>query len=494
MTCPILGLTCILTKKLLVKRFKIPHIFIFLFWIIVSCSLLTYIIPSGSFEREQKDYGEITQTVIVPDSYSEIPKNYSLQAALLEESVEGKSSPVSVLGTLSAIPKGLADSAVLVFYLFIIGSVFTVVQHTGAINAFLFALIAKFKNKPKLLLFLVYMAVFSASSFMGILGESIALIPVFLFLSKSLGYDRMFGFALISVPLFLGWSSGVTNPFTVQIAQIIAELPIGSGIGFRFFIYLVYAGVGFYFIIRYGNRIKKNPSVSLMKDDEFNLTQFGSFEKEKLERRHSYILLFFVLSYAAILLAVQSIGWGLIEMTGCFIGMLIVIAIIARMSGDELMNAFTTGLKIMIVPALVVGIARGISVVLEEGMIIDTILYHSSEALLTIPKVFAAEGMLFFQTLLNFFIPSASGQALVSMPLMTPLSDILGISRQIAVLAYLLGDGLSNLIIPTNGILMAMIGMAGVSYQNWLKFIFSLFIFVMILALIFIAVAVFIGY
>jgi uncharacterized ion transporter superfamily protein YfcC len=477
-----------------VKRFKIPHIFIFLFWIIVSCSLLTYIIPSGSFEREQKDYGEITQTVIVPDSYSEIPKNYSLQAALLEESVEGKSSPVSVLGTLSAIPKGLADSAVLVFYLFIIGSVFTVVQHTGAINAFLFALIAKFKNKPKLLLFLVYMAVFSASSFMGILGESIALIPVFLFLSKSLGYDRMFGFALISVPLFLGWSSGVTNPFTVQIAQIIAELPIGSGIGFRFFIYVVYAVVGFYFIIRYGNRIKKNPSVSLMKDDEFNLKEFGSFEKEKLERKHIYILLFFVLSYAAILLAVQSIGWGLIEMTGCFIGMLIVIAIIARMSGDELMNAFTTGLKIMIVPALVVGIARGISVVLEEGMIIDTILYHSSEALLTIPKVFAAEGMLFFQTLLNFFIPSASGQALVSMPLMTPLSDILGISRQIAVLAYLLGDGLSNLIIPTNGILMAMIGMAGVSYQNWLKFIFSLFIFVMILALIFIAVAVFIGY
>lgn len=476
------------------KRFKIPHIFIFLFWIIVSCSLLTYIIPSGAFEREQKDYGEITQTVIVPNSYTEIPKNYSLQAALLEESVEGKSSPVSVLGTLSAIPKGLADSAVLVFYLFIIGSVFTVVQYTGAINAFLFALIAKFKNKPKLLLFLVYMAVFSASSFMGILGESIALIPVFLFLSKSLGYDRIFGFALIGVPLFLGWSSGVTNPFTVQIAQIIAELPIGSGIGFRFFIYLVYAMVGFYFIIRYGNRIKKNPSVSLMKDDEFNLTEFGSFEKENLERKHIYILLFFVLSYAAILLAVQLIGWGLIEMTGCFIGMLIVIAMIAGMSGDELMKAFTKGLKIMMVPALVVGIARGISVVLEEGMIIDTILYHSSEALLTIPKVFAAEGMLFFQTLLNFFIPSASGQALVSMPLMTPLSDILGISRQIAVLAYLLGDGLSNLVIPTNGILMAMIGMAGVPYQKWLKFIFRLFIFAMILAMIFIAIAVIIGY
>jgi uncharacterized ion transporter superfamily protein YfcC len=201
-----------------------------------------------------------------------------------------------------------------------------------------------------------------------------------------------------------------------------------------------------------------------------------------------------VLSYAVILLSVQLIGWGLIEMSGCFIGMLIIIAKIAGMSGEELMKAFTKGLKIMIIPALVVGIARGISVVLEEGMIIDTILFHSSEALLNIPKVFAAEGMLFFQTLLNFFIPSASGQALVSMPLMTPLSDILGISRQTAVLAYQLGDGLSNLIIPTNGILMAMIGMAGVSYQKWFKFIYRLFIITMILALAFIALAIIIGY
>ena len=476
------------------KNFKIPHVFIFLFWIIIICSLLSYVIPSGSFERTTKDYGNMTQTVIVPNSYKEISKNYSLKASLIGEKIEGKSSPVSVLGILSAIPKGLGDSAILVFYVFIIGALFSLIQQTGAINAFLFLLIAKFKRRPKLLLFLIYMTVFSGSSFMGIGAETIALIPVFLFLSKRLGYDRLFGFALLSVPVYLGWSSGVTNPFTVQIAQTIAELPIGSGIGFRLVLYVVYAAIGFYFISRYRDKIMKKPSQSLMKNDHFNLDEFGSFEKENLERKHIYILLFFILSYAAILISVQTIGWGLIEMSACFIGILIIVAKIAGMSGDEAMSAFTNGLQVMIVPALVVGVARGISVVLQEGMIIDTLLYSASEVLMSMPKIVAAEGMLFFQSALNFFIPSASGQALVSMPLMTPMSDILGISRQTAVLAYILGDGLSNIIIPTNGVLMAMLGLAKVSFEKWFKLVLPLFIISMISAIIFIAIAIIIGY
>lgn len=476
------------------KNFKIPHVFIFLFWIIIICSLLSYVIPSGSFERTTKDYGSITQTVVVHNSYKEIPKNYSLKAALFGENIEGKSSPVSILGVFSAIPKGLGDSAILVFYVFIIGALFSLIQQTGAINAFLFLLIDKFKNRPKLLIFLIYMTIFSGSAFMGIGSETIALIPVFLFLSKRLGYDRLFGFALLSIPVYLGWSTGVTNPFTVQIAQTIAELPIGSGIGFRLVLYVVYAALGFYFITRYAKKINAKPSLSLMKNDSFNLDEFGSFEKEDLNRKHIYILLFFILSYAATLVAVQTIGWGLIEMSACFIGVLIIVAKIAGMSGDESMAAFTKGLKIMIVPALVVGVARGISVILQEGMIIDTMLYNASEVLMSMPKIIAAEGMLFFQSGLNFFIPSASGQALVSMPLMTPMSDILGISRQTAVLAFILGDGLSNLVIPTNGVLMAMLGLAQVSFEKWFKFVLPLFIFSMLLAIIFIAIAITIGY
>lgn len=338
------------------------------------------------------------------------------------------------------------------------------------------------------------MTVFSGSSFMGIGPETIAVIPVFLFLSKQLGYDRLFGFALLSVPVYLGWSSGVTNPFTVQIAQIIAELPIGSGIGYRLVLYIVYAAVGFYFIMHYGEKVRKNPALSLMENDRFNLDEFGSFVKEDLERKHMYILVFFILSYASVLIAVQTIGWGLIEMSACFIGIMIIVARFAGMNGDQAMAAFTEGLKIMIVPALVVGVARGISVVLQEGLIIDTLLHHSSDALLKMPKIAAAEGMLIFQTILNFFIPSASGQALVSMPLMTPLSDIIGISRQTAVLAYLLGDGLSNLVIPTNGVLMAMLGLANVPFEKWMKLVLKMFLVSMVIACIFMAIAVLINY
>lgn len=454
---------------------------------------MSYFIPSGQFERTTKNLGSHTQTVVVPNSYEEIPKHYSLRSTILGETVEGAATPVSLLGILSAIPKGLADSAALVFYVFIIGAVFTVIRQTGAISAFLFFLIDKFKTRPKLLLFLIYMTVFSGSSFMGLAPETIALIPVFLYLSKHLGYDRLFGFALLSVPIYLGWSTGVTNPFTVQIAQTIAELPIGSGIGLRFLMYIVYAALGFAFIVRYGERVKRSQSQK-EDDDSFSLEEYGSFDKTALEKKHISILIFFTMSFSAVLVAVQTIGWGLIEMSACFIAILIVVSKIAGMTGDQSMEAFTEGLKVMIVPALVVGVARGISVVLQEGMIIDTILHHSSRALLGMPKIAAAEGMLVFQTGLNFFIPSASGQALVSMPLMTPMSDIIGLSRQTAVMAYLLGDGLSNLIIPTNGVLMAMLGFAKVSFQSWFKLVLSLFLISMVIAFVFLALAVSIGY
>lgn len=476
------------------NKFKIPHVFIFLFGIIVVCALLTYIVPSGSFERVTREYGEITRTVVVPGSYESVPKHYSITGALVGEKVEGKSTPVSALGILEAIPKGLGDSAVLIFYVFIVGALITLVQHTGAINAFIFKLIARFQDNPIRLIFLIYITLFTAAAFMGIATSTIAFIPVFMFISKKLGYDRMFGISLLLIPVFMGWTSGVTNPFTVQIAQIIAELPIGSGIGLRLILYVALAIAGFYILMRYANKVKNDPSKSMLKDDAFNLDEFGSFEEVKLERRHTIILLFFVITFVATLAAVQTIGWGLIEMSASFIGIAIVVMLLSDMSGDEAMDAYTKGLQIMIIPALVVGVARGISVVLQEGMIIDTLINSASTILLSMPRVVAAEGMFVFQSFLNFIIPSASGQALVSMPIMTPMADLLGISRQTAVLAFILGDGLSNLIIPTNGVLMAMLGLARVPFEKWFKLVFPLFLISTAIAFVFIAVAVGTGY
>jgi uncharacterized ion transporter superfamily protein YfcC len=201
-----------------------------------------------------------------------------------------------------------------------------------------------------------------------------------------------------------------------------------------------------------------------------------------------------ILCYAAILVAVQTTGWGLLEMSGGFIGIGILVTLIHGMSGDEAIQAFIKGLELMIVPALVVGIARGISVVMQEGLIMDTILFHAANGLSAFPKIWAAEGMLVFQSFLNFFIPSASGQALVSMPLMTPLADLLGLSRQTAVLAYILGDGLSNMIIPTNGVLMAMLGIANMPFEKWFRFVIPLFIGLIGIAMVTMMISVWIGY
>ena len=383
--------------------FKIPHVFIFLSIIILFCSLLTYVIPSGSFERTTRKYGKIEQSVVVPGSYKEVPKHFSVKGIFLNEKEEGKSTPISLLGLLTAIPKGMQQSAALIFFLFIVGAIFNVIIYTGTINAVLFFLIEKFRHTPTILFFMIYLAVSMASSFLGVAAELIPMIPIILLMTKELGYDRMFGFALITLPIFIGWATAITNPFNVTIAQQIAELPLGSGMGFRVVLFIVFLVLGFSYLMWYGKRIKHNKIKPFEPLDSFKIDGIENIKKESFTTKHFLILAVLVIGYSIIMISVQTIGWGLIEMTGGFIGIGIMVILISGLSGDESMKAFVKGLETMIIPALIVGVARGISVVMQEGMIIDTILANASNNLMTMPKFVAAEGMLIFQSTLNFF-------------------------------------------------------------------------------------------
>ncbi|TXG35369.1 YfcC family protein [Seonamhaeicola maritimus] len=476
------------------SNIKIPHTFIFLFLIIVFCAALSYVIPSGAYQRESRVVHKIEQSVVVPGSFEEIPKNYSLKGVFIEEPKIGQASPNSVFGVLLAIPKGLTQSATLIFYIFILGAVFALILETKTIHAVLAGLIKRFKNSPTLLFLLIYILISAGSSFMGISIEVIPLIPILVVLAKQQGYDKMFGVALGILPVSIGWSTAITNPFTVQIAQQIAELPIGSGILFRVVIFLIGIVLGFGYLMRYGNRVRAKKRVSLAefsKDDNLSTDEISGVI---LSKKHLIIVVVLVVGYGGILAAVQLMGWGLLEMSAGFLGIGLAAMWISGMSGKESMAAFEKGLRMMIIPALIVGVARGISVVMQESQIMDSILFHFSNALSVLPKSVATVGMLVFQSFLNFFIPSASGQALVSMPLMTPLADILGFSRQTAVLAFILGDGFSNLIIPTNAVLMAMIGVVSVSFTKWIRFVMPIFIMLMVMAAISMVVAVTIGY
>lgn len=480
--------------KRVFSKLSIPHVFIFLSIIILFCSILTYIVPSGSFERTTEVIKNIERTILIPGTYYEIPKHYSLKGLILGDNVAGEASPTSLLGLFSSIPKGMNQAASLIFFIFIIGAVFGLIQHTGTVNVFVYTLLKKFRQSPILLTFILYSFFALVSTFLGMGGIFIPLVPILLILSKEMGFDRIFGVSILLIPQGIGWSTAITNPFTVQIAQQIAELPIGSGILLRIIMFLICFTIGFIFLMTYGKKVKNNRTKSIMPDDTFILGEENKLVDEPFSKQHFWIAFSSVILFGLILFAVQTMGWGLIEMTGGFFTVGLLTILISGMSGNEAMNAFIKGLEIMIVPALIVGFARGIQVVMQEGQIIDTLLFHTANFLTEMPKFIAVEGMYVFQTFLNFFIPSASGQAMVSMPLMVPLADLIGITRQTAVLAFTSGDGFSNMVIPTNGVLMAILGIAVVPFEKWFKFVVRLFLMFSTIAAIFLVIAVAIDY
>ena len=475
------------------KKFKVPHVFALLTGVIFFCCILTYILPSGSFERQERTAGGLTRTMVVPGTFETLEKHYSFKGIFLPDHVDGKASPASVLDFLASIPRGMESAADIIFFIFVLGGVFNILQKTGAIHALLVAMVNRFSKSGPLLTILLMTIVAIGGSTLGMGEELIPLVPLFLLVSKELGYDRIYGMALVMLAADVGFAAATTNPFTVQIAQGIAEVPLGSGIGFRLVFLATILTVTIAYVLRYGARIKKDPSNSLMAGDAFILDQ-TEHEETDLKPKHIWTLISVAIIFVGILYAVQKMGWWLAEMGGGFLLMGLVAAIICGLSVDQTVKAFVKGTEEMVVAALVVGFAKGIQVVLEDGQVMDSIIHYASSALETFPTYVAAEGMLIFQTCLNFLIPSGSGQAAVTMPLMAPLADVLGLSRQVSVFAFTCGDGFSNTIIPTSGILMAMLALAKIPYDKWLKFMLPLFLILMAISAIFLVIAVVIGY
>ncbi len=475
------------------RRFKMPHVFVLLSAVILFCSLLTYWVPSGSYQREKKQFGSFTRTVVIPGTYQTLPKHYSIKAVLLGEGKEGKATPVSLVQLLSAIPRGMSSAADIIFFIFIIGGVFGILQRSGTINAVLNKLLDRFKHSGAFLTIVIMTVIAIGGSTLGMGEEFIPLVPIFLIVSKELGYDRIYGLALVIVAAEVGFAAATTNPFTVSIAQGIAELELGSGWELRIVFFAACLTITLIYMLRYGAKVKGNPAASLMPDDDFILDAHHH-QRIALQAGHLWTVFLGAIIFIFVLYAVQQMGWWLEEMAGGFILIGIIAMIFGKLSLNEATKAFVKGMEEMVVAAMVVGFAKGIQVVLTDGQILDTIIFSAAQVLQNFHNVIAVEGMLVFQTILNFFIPSGSGQVAVTMPLMAPLSDVLGINRQIAVFAFTCGDGFSNSIIPTSGILMAMLGLAKIPYERWLRFMMPLFLQLMALSAIFLIIALWMNY
>jgi uncharacterized ion transporter superfamily protein YfcC len=384
-------------------------------------------------------------------------------------------------------------AADIIFFIFVVGGAIGIIRRTGTIDAVIHKLLDRYRNSGPLLTAIIMVAIGIGGSTLGMGEEFIPLVPIFLIVSKQLGYDRICGVALVLLAADIGFAAGTTNPFTVQIAQGIAELPLGSGMRLRLALFVFAMAWTILYVLRYGAKIRRDPSKSLMAGDDFSLPEHEA-DTKTMTKSHVWIVISSAIIFAGILYAVQKMGWWLPEMGGGFLLMGFAAAVIGRLSVSQTTRAFVKGMEDMMVAALVVGFAKGIQIVLMDGRIMDTLIFSAASVLQDLPKVVAAEGMLVFQTTLNFFIPSGSGQAAVTMPLMTPLADVLNLTRQTAVLAFTCGDGFSNTIIPTSVILMAMLSIAEIPYQRWLRFMLPLFLQLMLLSAVFLAIAVWINY
>ncbi len=489
-------------------KLKVPHVFVLLTGAILFCSLLTYVVPSGTYERQMRTVEGHERTLVVPGTYQHLDKHVSWRTLLLGAEIENKATPVGLHGFLTAIPRGMEAAADIIFFIFVIGGVFGILQRTGVINAAIGRLLHRLGDRGPLLT-VVLMAVFAVGgSTLGMGEEFIPLIPVFLLVARRLGYDRIYGMAIVLLAADTGFAASTTNPFTVGVAQGIAEVKLYSGLWLRIVFLICALTLVVVHLLRYGARIRRDPAASLapFTDDDPGVTDMvakASGETEAdgkvaitvaYETHHTAILVSCAAIFAFILFAVQRLDWWMADMAGGFLLMGIVTVIVARLPVDVAARAFVKGMEEMLVAALVVGFARGISVVLTDGQIIDTIVHGAATILQTVPQYIAVLGMLSYESCLNLLIPSGSGQAAVSMPLMAPLSDILGVTRQTAVFAFTCGDGFSNMVIPTSGILMAMLSLARIPYGRWLKFMFPLFWQLILLSAVFLTVAVLIGY
>lgn len=436
------------------KVLAVPHVYILLLGLILIGSLLSYVVPAGQYDMTTVG----TREVVDAATYHTV-----------------EAEPVTLMQFLSAVPRGMTESAQIIFFIFIIGGAFGVLQETRAIEAGIGRLLKLLRGKTWVLIPIIMILFSLGGAVFGMSEETIPFIPIFVSLCIAMGYDSITGAAIVLCGSSAGFAGAFMNPFTMQVAQGIAELPLMSGMGFRIVMYLVMVTVSAAFILVYAAKVKKQPQSSSMyeidrsREDMIDLNQMQHFgNQEKL------ILLVFVGAIALLIFGVIRWGWYMDEISAVFLGMSIVVALIAKMTPNEYAAVLSRGMAEIAGGALVVGFARGVLVVLTDGNILHTILHGASVLLGSLPSMISAVGMYVFQCLLNFLVPSGSGQAAVSIPIMAPLGDLVGVTRQTTCIAFQLGDGISNIFTPTSGYFMAALALAKIPWTKWARWILPL--------------------
>ncbi len=441
---------------------KFPNAFVVILVAISIAWLLTYIIPQGQYQRSTNEETGLVE--VVSNSYKKIDAPH-----------------LSAFELFLTIPEGIEGRADLIILILLLGGSFYVIEQTGALSQGLGKLVELLKGKEVLGLLIVSALFTAAGATIGLQEEVIAMMPVLLIFGKSLGFNAFTTIGMSYGSAVIGSSFSPSNPFAVILAQKEAGLPLLSGSEYRLIFLFVAYLVWVLYLIRYSNRNK---------EDKVAMSSTG----KSISFRCQVILFLLTLTFAIVIYGLLELEWSFNEMSACFFVLGIVAGLLGKLGVNGTGEAYTAGFKEMIFAAMILGLANSISLILNEGMIIDTIVYGLFGPLQYLPAALSAVIMMGSHTILHFPIPSYSGQAIMTMPVLVPLSDLIGLSRQTCVLAYQYGAVLADMFVPTNGALMGVLAISGITYNKWIRFIWKPALFILTVGAVSIVVAVAIGY
>ncbi len=443
-------------------RFSVPHPLVLLAGCVILAAAGSYVLPAGQFDRVEDE--ATGRSVVVAGTYHAVER-----------------TPVNLFDAMVALPRGMAEAAEVIFLVFLIGGAFTVVDETGALRRGVTSLVRTLGGRDLLVIPIVSIFFATGGVVENMQEEIIPLIPVLLILTRTVGFTPLVAVAMSAGAAFVGSAFSPINPFQVQIAQKLAELPLGSGGLFRGIFLILALALWVGMTMRYASRQRREPELVEDSGDA------------GIEGQDWVIFGIVAATFAVLVMGLLRWDWGFDHLSGAFFIMGVVVGLLAGMGLTGTAEAYVRGFRSMAYAALLIGFARAIFVVLEDGHIVDTIVQAMFTPLEGLPLIASSLGMIAAQTAIHVPVPSVSGQAVLTMPLLIPLSDLLGLSRQVVVLAYQYGAGLCDIITPTNGALLAVLAAAGVRYEEWIKFAMPLYLALVALGALSIAIAIAIG-
>nr|WP_312985867.1 YfcC family protein [Clostridioides sp.] len=457
------------------KKFTMPQTLTIIFLLIIVMAVLTWIIPSGSFERVDIE----GRSVVVAGTYEKVSSN-----------------PQGVTEVFKAPINGFIDAAEVVGFVLIVGGAFGIVNRTGAIEAIIAHTVNKMK-KSQFLIIPISMILFGlGGTTFGMSEETLPFYMIFIPLMTSMGYDSITAVATVFIGATAGFGAATTNPFSVGIAQALSQIAPGSGIEFRVVMFIIYMAICIGFVMLYANKVKKDPTKSLVQDLSINHEAIDNSDAniKEFTKREAMVITIFALGMGIMVYGVLKQGWYISEIAMIFTAIGVMSGIASGLKQDEIVSSFISGSKDLISAGLCIAFARGIVIIAENGFIIDTILNSAASVLNGLPKAIFINLTFLIEGLIAFLIPSASGLASLTIPVLAPLGDLVDVSRQMIVTAYQFGIGVTNLITPTSGVLMGALALANIPWSKWVRFVMPLIIVLIITTMVFLTTGLYIGF